>query len=73
MGEMCDFEAEYYPENWNFFRIKKKKKRKDVYISMSASEYASYKAIGGAVATRKLIKLAAKDLPPPPNAQGATK
>lgn len=61
MGEMCDFEAEYYPGAWAspYGKNGKKKARKDVYISMNAREYAQYKAIGGAVATRKLVTAAA--------------
>ena len=28
MGEMCDFEKEYYPENWDTDRIRYRKKKK---------------------------------------------
>ena len=54
MGEMCDFEAEYYPQAWNTNRVKNGKRR-DVVIRLNATEYEAYKSIGGAVGARKLI------------------
>jgi hypothetical protein len=56
MGEVCDFENEYGIgpiETWDNRR--RASKRKPISFTLSAEEYAKYKALGGAVAMRKLI------------------
>ena len=62
MGEMCDFEAEYYPGNWDRRRSLKPRKNKDVVLALNPVLYAKYKALGGASGIKRLIAAAA--IPP---------
>ncbi len=56
MGEMCDFEAEFYPENWlPPVRTRRKKKTKTVKASLNKEQYDKYSALGGAVWLKKMI------------------
>ena len=56
MGEMCDFEAEFYPENWLRPVItRRKKKTKTVKASLNKEQYDKYSALGGAVWLKKMI------------------
>jgi hypothetical protein len=58
MGEMCDFEAEFYPENWLRPVItRRKKKTKTVKVSLNKDQFDKYSALGGAVWLKKMIAL----------------
>ena len=45
MGEMCDFEAEYYPQNWgpSYRKSGKTRTKKVITIRMNQQEHAAYK------------------------------
>ena len=57
MGEMCDFEAEYYPEAWNqpVYRKSGKLFKKEIVLTLNRQQYDAYKAIG-AVGLKKLLE-----------------
>ena len=64
MGEMCDFEAEFYPGNWpqaSYGRNGKTRRaqNKKIVLSVNADTYAKYKAIGGAKVLKQMIVAAA--------------
>ena len=54
MGEMCDFESEYYPRNWLGAR-QKKCRTKAVQVTLSLEMHAKLKQLGGVVALKRLI------------------
>lgn len=58
MGEMCDFEAEYFPGNWPGGYGKKKGARVTLSISLSKHQREKVRLIGGVAAVRKLIDAA---------------
>lgn len=53
MGEMCDFEAEYYPERWTERTAMKGKKK--VVLTLSIPQWRKFRAIGGLPALKKLM------------------
>ena len=68
MGEMCDFEAEFYPGNWpqaSYGRNGKTRRapNKKIVLSVNADTYAKYKAIGGAKVLKQMIVAATPQEP----------
>lgn len=55
MGEMCDFEAEYYPGNWLFRGKRGTTTRVSLNISLSKQQKEKVRILGGVVALRKMI------------------
>ena len=55
MGEMCDFEAEYFPRAWGGYNKRGKSSRVNLSISLSKQQREKVRLIGGVAAVRKLI------------------
>lgn len=58
MGEMCDFEAEYFPQNWGRYNRSGKTTRVQLVVSLSKQQREKVRQIGGVAAVRKLIDAA---------------
>ena len=61
MGEMCDFEAKYYPHLWDpWYQSRQSKGRRKpktyrVTMTLNAKQHEKLKAIGGLVALKRLL------------------
>ena len=58
MGEMCDFEAEYFPHNWPPYNTRGNSNRVKLTVSLSKQQREKVRLIGGVAALRKLIDAA---------------
>lgn len=60
MGEMCDFEVKFYPQNWDTSRWTRSRRhgKKEVSMVLTNVQYEKLKAMGGIRALKKIIDAA---------------